>query len=281
MTLRSLLRFPALLPVLAGLGGPAQAALSWTDLADLALAAPVVLSAEVRSIDRLGPRSAPDVPPGEVRALVEAGLTSVLKAPAVLPAGAAWLWQGEADRRGRPPFAKQAPVLLFARPLAGGADPAVQALALVAPHAQQPWSAETDAAVRAILRQAQTGSVGLVTAVVDAAHSAGEVDGASESQMFLSTEAGRPLTLIVRRAAGAPPLLLAATGELVSTAGPVERRTLLWRALACGLPEALPPALAADPALERDYRFARQSLGACGRTVAPPKDGTAAPSPRR
>jgi hypothetical protein len=256
--------------LLAGHAGPARAQLSWTDWADLALAAPAVLVADLRGIDRLDRKAAPDVPPGEVRALVTADVRSVLKAPGLFPAGAAWLWQGPADGRGRAPLAKAMPVLLFAAPMPGGARPEVQALRLVAPHGQQPWRAADEDVVRRILRAAQAGGAPMVTGVSDAARTSGDVEGDSESQIFLTTEAGMPMTMLVRRSSGAAPRLEVATGDLVSNAAPVERETLLWRGLACGLPPALPPQLAADAGLVADYAFALDTLGPCGRTQVPP-----------
>jgi hypothetical protein len=250
---------------------PVTASISWTDWADLALASPAVVVADIKGIDRLERRAAPDVPAGEVRALIEGGVRTVMKAPSVFPAGVAWLWQGPADARGRAPFAKATPVLLFATPLSGGARPEVQPLRLVSPHGQQPWSADSEALVRGILREAQTQGAPMVTGIMEAARTTGEVEGESETQIFLSTEGGAPFTMIVRRAPGAPPALLVATTELVSTAAPVPPQTLLWRGLACGLPERLPTALAGDAGLIADYEFARRSIGACGRTVAPPR----------
>ena len=67
------------------------------------------------------------------------------------------------DARGRPPFGKETPVLVFARPLSGGARPEVQALQLVSADAQVPWSAQAEADVRAILQAArQPGAAGLM-----------------------------------------------------------------------------------------------------------------------
>jgi hypothetical protein len=248
--------------------GIANRPLSWTDWADLALASPVVIVGVVCDTDRLGRRDAPDVPSGEVRALVHVNLRAALKAPSVLPAGAAWRWQGRADGRGRPPFGKGTTVLAFARQLPGGADPAVLPLSLVAPHAQQPWSAAAEAQLRAILAQAlEPGATGLmVTGLRDAFRSVADLPGESESQFFLVTEAGGALTLVVRRQPGADPVVLVATGDVVAGAMPVARQTLLWRALACGMPERLPDGLGADADLALDYAAARQRIGACDRT---------------
>ncbi|MFN3370011.1 MAG: hypothetical protein ACK4Z0_00595 [Sphingomonadaceae bacterium] len=247
---------------------PGQTAPSWTDLADLALSAPIVLVADVRRVGRLGRRDTADVPPGEARALVEGNLAAVLKAPGVLPAGAAWIWQGPADPRGRPTVARGARVLLFARPLSGGRDPATQPMVLVARHGQQPWSAEAEATVRAILTEALDPRLaGLaVTGVQDGFRTEGDVPGQSESQFFVATADGRPITLVVRREPGAAPRVLAATGDLVDRAEPIRPRTLAWRALACGLPRELPPHLTGRADLARDYALVLASLGPCGRT---------------
>ncbi len=260
--------------LLLALAAPAQAApLSWTDWADLALSSSVVISGSVADIDRFSRRQAPDVPPGEVRALVRVDLRSALRSPVILPEGAAWMWQGEADRRGRPPFARSDRVFAFARLLSGGARPEVQALELVSADGQQPWTEETDALVRAILIEARKPGMAdlMATGVDNGFRSVGAVPGASVSQYFLHTGNGQPLVLVVRRRAGQQmPEILASTGDLIDNAEPVRAETLVWRALACGLPEQLPSALAGDLGLADDYLIARLSIGDCGRTRTPP-----------
>jgi hypothetical protein len=243
---------------------------SWTDWADLALASPLVLSVVTNDIDRLSQRDAPDVPAGEVRAIVRAGLTAAIRAPGVLPAEAAWRWQGPADAKGRAPIPRGARLLVFGEPLTGGSDPAVQPLRLTGTAAQQPWSAEGEGVVRDVLKQALGGKRAmLVTGVRDGFRSEGDVPGASESQFFLEASDGLPLTLLVTRVPDAAPQLRVATGDLVDRAQPVAPRTLVWRGLACGMPAALPPALAGNAGLAEDYALARQQIGPCGRRLAP------------
>ena len=243
--------------------------LSWTDWADLSLASPVVIRGTVNRVDRLSKREAPDVPADEVRALVRADLSAALTSPVVLPAEAAWRWQGRADSKGKAPFGKGADLLLFGSALSGGTNPAVQPIQLTGRSGQRPWSAEADAIVRDVLKQALApGARGLmVTGVRDAFFSEGEVAGASESQFFLRTEGGAPLTLVVRRDPARPVQVLVATGELVDRAQPPRQRTLLWRGLACGMPVRLPPALGATQALATDWATARRVIGDCGRTI--------------
>jgi hypothetical protein len=242
----------------------------WTDWADLALASPVVLSVVTTDIDRLAKRDAPDVPAGEVRAIVRAGLTAAIRAPGVLPAEAAWRWQGQADARGRAPIAKGARYLVFGAPLSGGGDPAVQPLALTGGAALQPWSADGEAIVREVLTEAlgRGARAMLVTGVRDGFRTEGDVPGTSESQFFLEASDGLPLTLVVTRAPEAEPRVLAATGELVDRAQPVRPRTLLWRGLACGMPETLPGTLAENAGLAADYALARATIGGCDRRLA-------------
>lgn len=243
---------------------PTPAGPSWTDLADLTLSSPVILRATVTDVTRLGRKQAPDVPQDQVRALLQADVQAVIAAPAVLPARIEWLWQAAPDPRGRPAIARNSSVLIFAAPVPGRAEQ----LRLVAPNAQLPWTPESDAAIRAVLAEARDPAVaGLrVTGISDAFHAAGTVNGESESQFFITTGAA-PLTLVLLRRAGAQPALRVATGELVDdSAAPVRPRTLLWRALACGLPTSLPARLASEPALVADWSAIRDSLGPCGRT---------------
>ncbi len=259
--------------LLSSASAAAAQPLSWTDWADLSLASPVVLVGAVENVDRLSRREAPDLPPGEVRALVQVQLRAVLQAPSVMPEASAWLWQGPANAKGRAPFDKKEVVFAFARPLSGGARPEVQALQLVSPAGQQPWTEATEAKIRAILQEAQRpGAHGLmVTGVSDGFHSRGDIPGTSESQFFLTSEGGRPITLIVRQDPGRAAEVLAGAGDLVDRAQPIRPETLLWRGLACGLPEALPPALSSREGLAPDYEIARAAIGPCGRTLEPPR----------
>ncbi len=264
-------------PVFAQEIAPAPSPLSWTDWADLALASPIVIIASVDEVDRLSRKEAPDVPTGEVRAVVTGKLTAALRSPGILPGEAAWLWQGKATAKGRAPIAKKDQLIVFATPLSGGSDPTVQPLRLSAAHGQQPWSPENEATVRVILTDAlKPASRGLlVTGIRDAFRGEGDIPGFSESQFFLSTERGRPVALVVKRAPGKLPEILASSGDLVDQAQPITRETFLWRGLACGMPQALPAALAADTGLARDYAAARRSIGSCGRTVVPPAGSVA------
>lgn len=241
--------------------------LGWTDVADLTLVSPAILRVKVAKVSRLSRREAPDVPAGQVRALVEADLVAALASPDLVSAKVEWLWQGTPDARGRPPIVRGQPLLLFARPVAGSSSQ----LQLVNALGQRPDDPATVDIVRAVLSEARRdASVAQlrITGVSDGFNVAGGVEGESESQFFLTTAAGKPMTLVLLRRPGAEPQLRVSTGELIDdSAVEVRPQTLLWRAFACGLPAALPARLAENAALARDWEAVRSSLGACGRSM--------------
>jgi len=246
-----------------------SATLTWTDVADLAIASPVIVRATARRVAPLSRRLAPDLPPGEIRVLMEADLVDVLKASGILPARARWLWQGPAGPRGRPPFAAGDELILFLVREAGpgGGPGADYRLANAA--GQLRWTDALEREVRTILSEVRRPDApAAIRAIANGFHVPGTVAGESESQFFLVTEDGRPMTLVVLRRPGAEPVVRLATGDLIDdSAVEIVRDTLVWRALACTMPGELPPALAADPGLRADFAEMRRRIGACNRTL--------------
>lgn len=241
---------------------PAAAATGYADLVDLALAAPLIVRATVVDADRLGARAAPDVPAGRARMLVMADTGAALRAPGPVPARLEYLVDLPLDARGRPPRLKGMAVLLFATPAAGRPGQ----LRLVSARGQ--LDAAEEARVRAILTALAKGAPPAVTGVANAFHVPGAIPGEAESQFFLRTERGGPVSLIVLSRPGLAKTLQVATGEVIDEAATgVARETLLWYRLACGLPEALPEGIGDDRvALAADWAFVRGTLGRCDRT---------------
>ncbi len=251
---------PTLLSLSLLVAAPA-AATSFADLAALGLAAPVVVRARVIKAERLGRRDAPDVAEGSARLLVTAMTTTALVAPGEVPAKLTYLVDTPLDPRGRPPKLVGEDDLLFLRP--GGAP---GEMVLVAAQGVVPWTPAADAAVRGILTDARRGDVPEVTGVASAFRVPGAVPGEAESQFFLATRSGKPVSLVVlTRPQGRT--LTVATGDVIDDAAkPVPRETLLWYRLACFLPKVLPPAVETSIDIAADWRFVLSSLGPCGRT---------------
>jgi hypothetical protein len=251
---------PIILLLLAA--SPAKAA-SFADVARLSLAAPVVVRATIYKAERLKPRNAPDVALGSARMLVSAATTAAIAAPREVPPRITYLIDVPLDARGKPPPLLHSDVLLFLR-----GDPAVPGqYALVDGRGQIDWSVDVDAAIRAVLTNARSGTVPVVTGVTSAFRVPGAVPGEAESQFFLSTADAKPVSLVVLTRPGQARRLSIALGDVIDDAATgVRPGTLLWYRLACFLPETLPTTIDAGAGVADDYRFVLKSLGACGRT---------------
>ena len=256
---------PAAAPAASEEGAPAYA-----DLADLALAGPVVADATIRSAARIPPAEAAGLPAGRARFYATADMGALIRAPGALPGRVGYLVDVSLDARGRPPKLKKRRVLLFARPVPGRADQ----LQLAAPDAQLAWTPAADARARRIAREvAAPDAPPAITGVGEAFHVPGALPGESETQVFLAAANGQPVSLSVLRRPGERPRWAVSLSEIVDeAAGPPPRGTLLWYRLACGLPATLP-----DAAVERlgpaeatrareDYALVLERLGPCGRT---------------
>jgi hypothetical protein len=243
---------------------------SYSDLADLALAAPLVLIGTVVRATDLPPEMAPGVPIGRVRMYVEADAARLIRGPSGVAPRITYLADVATDSRGRPPKLRRSEMLVFAKPVPGKPGQ----LQLVAPDAQLPVTPALEAQVRAILTEAVAADAPpRVTGVASAFHVPGVLPGESETQIFLTTADRRPISLTILRRPNLEPRWAVALGEIVDeAASPPEPETLLWYRLACGLPRALPPAAIADlaPAAAQaaadDYRLVLDRLGPCGRT---------------
>jgi hypothetical protein len=246
---------------------------AYADLADLALAAPIVLRGTVAKAARLSPRDAPDVAPGRVRMLMTVSVTGVIAAPVTLPATVSYLWDGPLDARGRPPKFKGQQLMLFLRQPPGRSDQ----FQLVGSNAQIPLTSTADATVRSILTEARDPSLRnlRIVRVGNAFHVPGSVPGEAESQIFLHSADGRPISLVVLSRPGEAKSWSVSLGDVIDeSAKPAAPRTLLWYRLACALPAQLPAtstghmtSAAEIDAARADYAFVMSALGPCGRTT--------------
>lgn len=252
----------------------APAGPTYADLADLADRATLVARVEIRDAVQLKPEQAGTLSPGVARLFVRARTQAVLVGPAQ-GESVSYLVDAPTDAKGKPPKFKKAQALIFAR--------AVEArpgeLRLVAPQAQIAWTAETEARVRAILTElVAPGAAPRVTGVREASYVPGNLVGEGETQIFLATQAGDPVSITVLHRPGQAPSWGVALGEIVDQAASAPARdTLAWYRLACFLPPSLPPgAILADDGEARrraseDYRFVLAQLGPCPRTRGIPR----------
>ena len=255
----------------AALAGP-----TYADLADLADHAPLVAKVDIRDAVRLKPEQAPGVRSGMARVYVKAKIRALLLGETI-GESASYLADVPVDPKGKPPKLKKTTALIFARPVA--ARPGE--LQLVSTVGQVAWSQPTEDRVRAILTElVAPGAPPRVTGVREVSFVPGNLIGEGETQIFLATEAGDPVSISVVHRPGEPPVWGVAFGEIVDQAArPPLRDTLAWYRLACFLPAGLSTAtnLSGDGDTQRraaeDYRYVRGQLGPCPRTLTGPVRG--------
>jgi hypothetical protein len=249
-------------PALAQSAAP----LSYADIADLTLAAPVIVRATIDDSERISAENSPGLALGKVRLLVDAAVTAALIAPGTIPGRLSWLWDAPLDAKGKPPRPKGSAVLAFLAPPA--ADGKTR---LIAGAGQQPASPELEAKVRAIATEARSGGAPAITGVSNGFRADGTVPGESETQFFLTTADGKGMALVVTRKPGEALKVAVSRGDVIDeSAASVQPGTLIWYRLACTAPAKLPAASGGnDPKLAADWQAALKSLGPCGRTLKP------------
>jgi hypothetical protein len=248
-----------------------QAALTYADLADLALAAPVAAHVRLRSAAPLKGAEAGSVPPGRTRFYVEADVVSLIRGAQGVPQRVSYLAEVGNGANGKAPkLPKKAEYLILAVTVPGRPGE----LRLMAPDAQLPFTAERAETIRSILREATAADAApRITGIGKAFHVPGSLRGESETQIFLQTADGRPVSLSVLRRPGETPRWAVALSEMVDdSAAPPEPNSLLWYRLACTLPQTLPPSSLADAegsaaaAIQTDYKLVMERLGRCARS---------------
>jgi hypothetical protein len=252
---------------------PSSPGLSYADLADLAVPAPVAAHLRLRSSDTLSAREAPNVPPGHRRVLVEADVVALIRGQGGLAGPVSYVVDLANDSRGRlPRLGRRDEVLVLAERVPNRPNE----LRLTAPDAQLPYSPQLAERLRAILREASAADAPpRIVGIGRAFYVPGSLTGESETQIFLQAEGDRPISLNVLRRPGEQPRWSVALSEIVDdAAAPPARDTFLWYRLACTLPPRLPAAslseAAADEAdaIQADYRLVIDGLGPCTRTRA-------------
>ncbi|MDM7954924.1 hypothetical protein [Blastomonas sp.] len=235
-------------------------------IARLADTAPLVLKVEVSRTITVEADRAPDVPPNMARLFVEAEVMNLIRGKAGVSESIRYLVDVPRDARGRVPKLRKAQFLLFARP---GARPGE--VQLISKNAQIAWSPAADQQVRAIVTELVTPDAPpVIRGIREALHVRGNLQGEGETQIFLATANGEPVSISVLRRPGLAPRWAVSLTEIVDeAAAPPRPGTLLWYRLACSLPAQIPArALVSDTPADndlarRDYNYVLEQLGPC------------------
>lgn len=259
---------PATTPTTAQAPTPA---LTYADLVDLAQAAELVLRVEIRDQRNVPPERAPGLAAGQARLYLQARTQALLAGAGPVGETHAFLTDVPLDARGRRPNLKRGIYLLFANRVPGRPGE----LMLVGRGAMQVNDPLLDQRLRTVLTQLVQGArPPLVTGVREIISVPGNLAGESETQIFLATQTGAPVSLTVVRRPGMAASWGASWSEIVDqSARPPAPETLQWHMLACHLPEVLPESafLQRDPAgrtrAREDYAVIRRELGNCARSI--------------
>ena len=242
---------------------------SYADIADLVIISPLIVDATIRNLQKVAPEQAVGVPTNLQRMLIEADITALIRGQGGVTPRVRFLLDVPKDAKGKIPKLKKQRMFLLGSTVAGRPGE----IRLSRPNALILWSAANDALLREITRQAvAVAAPPKVTGIASAFYSAGTVIGEGETQVFVKTERGQPLSLSILSRPGQEKRWAVSTAEVIdeSATAPV-RNTLLWYRLACGLPRALPLELVESTDSENaaraqaDYKFVIDSLGPCGR----------------
>ena len=235
-------------------------------LARLADAAPQVLRVQVKKTTVVDPARAPDVAPTMARLFVEAQVLNLIRGKQGVSESIRYLVDVPRNAKGNVPKLRKQQFLLFARP--GTRAGEVQ---LVSKDAQVAWTAATEQQVRTIVTElVSTGAPPAIKGIREALHVRGNLQGEGETQVFLATSTGDPVSITVLRRPGLAARWAVSLTEIVDeAAAPPKRNTLLWYRLACSLPREIPArALVSDTPADndlarRDYNFVLEQLGPC------------------
>jgi len=245
---------------------------SYAHVADLVTAASAIATVRVRSIAPVPPERAGGLPPGSVRYYVDADTTGLIRGNSAAARRISFLLDLPDTGRRRPDFKKRV-FLIF-----GQIGERVDFFQLLSSTAVIDWTPANEALVRKVLAEALApDSPPAITGISSAFHVAGAIQGEGETQVFLETADGSPISLSIIRRPDEQPLFSAALGEVVDDRAVMPPRdTMLWYRLACGLPRSLPAdaleglALPDMDAARRDYAAFLEALGTCNRSGTPP-----------
>ncbi|MFZ9394710.1 MAG: hypothetical protein ACO25F_01460, partial [Erythrobacter sp.] len=167
------------------------APLTYADIAGLADRAQLVVHVQIRNQAVVDPARAAGVAPGFARLYIEAKTVALISGASGVGEQLRYLVDVPLDSRGKVPKLTKREFLLFARSVPGRPGE----LQLVGESAQQAWTPELEARLRPVLAQlVADDSPPRITGVRDALSVAGNLAGESETQIFLETDRGDPVS---------------------------------------------------------------------------------------
>jgi hypothetical protein len=240
--------------------------------ADLVGSAPAIAVVRVTRLTAIAPEQMPGVPAGKRRILVSGETMSLIRGNDVLARQMAFIMDIADSGERKLPKWKGRTLLIF-----GKVEPRVDFFQLLSSAAVVPWSSASEALVRRIVADfGAPDAPPAITGVNSVFHVAGAVQGEGETQIFLDTANGAPISLSIIRRPDEQPALGVSLGELVDNSAALPAPdSPLWYRLACSLPAALPAdalrgqAAPDAAAASRDYAVLLKAMPVCERAATP------------
>ncbi len=250
---------------------PPERAPTYADLVDHALEAEIVGVVFVDDQVVVPAERAPNLAPGQVRLYVESTIQRLLKSPAPLGESLNFLVDKMPNMDGELPRITRQAFVFFADPVPGQPS----SVQLLSSDSLIPAGPMIEARLEKVLSQLAAGdTLPAITGIKDVISVAGNLAGESETQMFIETSTGAPVSVSVVRRPEMAPQWGVSLGEIVDQdALPPAPETIAWYRFACELPEQLPAEgyLQTDRASRRqaqeDYAFIKRELGPCERRL--------------
>lgn len=242
---------------------------TYADLVTFALQADLVAIVTIDDQIAFPPERAVDVPPNRARLYIESLTRNLLAANGGIGESLVFVTDIDREPDGDVPDIEERDYVIFADQVPGRPGE----VQLVSTRAFFPSGPIIEDRVRRVLRQlAAADAPPAITGVRDVISVEGNLAGESETQMFVETATGAPISLSVIRRPGMAPQWGVSLGEIVdSAARPPERESLVWFRLACSLPRSLPENafLQSDresrARAQADYAYVLDQLGPCTR----------------
>ncbi|MFB0613010.1 hypothetical protein [Aurantiacibacter poecillastricola] len=242
---------------------------TYADLVAMAMEADTVVLVSVEDQTAFPAERAPSVPPSEVRLYMETLVQGLLKAPRPLGESLTYVVDRSRDADGDVPDLEERRFLLFGD--LSASQPG--SLQLLSSDSMLPAGPRIEERTRRVLTQLAAADIPpAITGVRDVISVPGNLAGESETQMFVETATGAPVSLSVIRRPNQAPEWGISLGELVdSSATPPEPETIAWYRFACFLPRELPQDAflqtdrASQAQAREDYAFVLAELGPCER----------------
>ena len=242
---------------------------SYADIADLVTISPLIIDVTIKSLQKVSVEQAVGVPVTLQRMLVKADVSALIRGQGGVTPRVRFVLDVPKDAKGKIPKLKKQRMFVLGSTVSGRPGE----IRLARPNSLILWSPANDLLVREITKEAvMIDTPPKVTGIISAFYSAGTIIGEGETQVFLKTERGEPLSLSILSRPGQAKRWAVSTAEVIDeSAVAPSRNTLLWYRLACGLPRDLSfdlvEAAESDNAAraQADYKFVINALGPCGR----------------